>query len=140
MQSRLQTTALVWIALGILSPFLVSCVTTTSGTADDNPRVISQQEIQALGEIGDAYSLIQHYEPRWLETRGQGSLRQPNEVVVYLDNSRQGGPESLRQLSVTNIQKIEFLPPAEANMKFGSGHANGAIMVSLKKGQSPGSR
>jgi hypothetical protein len=119
---------------------LASCVTTTPGTADDDPRVISQQEIQAIGDIGDAYTLVQHYEPSWLETRGQGSLRQPNEVVVYLENSRQGGPESLRQFSVINIQKIEFLPPAEANMKFGSGHANGAIMVSLKEGKNPGSR
>lgn len=140
MRLRLQITAPLWIALGIFLFVLSSCVTTTPGTTDDDPRVISRQEIQELGDTGDAYSLVQHYEPRWLEKRGDGSLRRPNEVVVYLENSRQGGPESLRQLSVTNIQKIEFLPPAKANMEFGSGHANGAIMVYLKEGKNPGSQ
>lgn len=140
MNPRLQMTAPVWIAL-VAYPFLLaSCVATTEGTVDENPRVISQKEIQDLGPGGNAYTLVQHYNPRWLETRGQGSINSPSEVAVYIDEHKQGGPSALRQVSTTDVQKIEFLPPDQATMEYGSGHENGAIMVYLKTGRTPRSR
>jgi len=127
----------VWIALMFVAPLLVSCVATKSDGGDDSPGVISRQEIKELGNTGNAYTLIQHYEPQWLETRGQGSINKQNEVAVYIDEGRQVGISTLRQVSVTDVEKIEFLPPSEATMEFGSGHGNGAIMVSLREGRNP---
>jgi hypothetical protein len=121
-------------------PFLLAaCVTTKSesGSSEYSPNTITQTEIQELGDVVDAYTLIQHYHPRWLEKRGQSSIERPGDVIVYVEHSRQGGPTTLRQVAVANVQKIEYLPPGEATMQYGSGHDNGAIRVHLKDGSSP---
>jgi hypothetical protein len=137
MRHRLLMTISGWLAFMALSLLFVSCMTTEAGSGDASPGVISREEIQELGNTGDAYTLIQHYEPQWLETRGQGSINRKNEVVVYIEGGRQPGVSSLRQVSVTDVQKIEFLGPSEATMEYGSGHGNGAIMVHLREGRNP---
>lgn len=126
----------VFVVLPIL---LMGCVTTdsSSGSSGHSPDVISQKEIQEMANVADAYTLVQHYHPQWLEKRGRSSIERPGDVVVYVEDSRQGSPNALRQVAVANVQKIEFLPPGEATMQYGSGHDNGAIRVHLKDGSSP---
>ncbi len=129
---------LAWSALVIVPLFLTACVASSqSGSSDDDPDVISEEEIQDIGEVGDAYTLIQHYEPQWLRKRGQGSINKENEVVVYIEDNRQGGPNALRQIDISNVRKIEYLSASEANLEFGSGHSNGAIMVYFRQGRKP---
>jgi len=129
---------LVWSALVIVPLLLMACVASSqSGSSDGDPDVITREEIQDIGEVGDAYTLIQHYESQWLRKRGQGSINKENEVAVYIEDSRQGGPNTLRQIDISNVRKIEYLSASEANMEFGSGHSNGAIMVYLRQGRNP---
>lgn len=139
MRYRTPLPSSTWLVLSVL-PFLVlGCVTTNGGqgSSDNSPDVISQTEIQEIGNVVDAYTLVQHYHPQWLEKRGRSSIERPGDVVVYVEHSRQGGPSTLRQVAVANIQKIEYLSPGEATMEYGSGHDNGAIRVHLKDGSSP---
>jgi len=132
-------TLLAWGAWFSLPLLLAACVTTQSGNgaSEHSPNVITQTEIQELGDVLDAYTLVQHYHPRWLEKRGRSSIERPGDVVVYVEHSRQGGPATLRQIAVANVQKVEYLSPGEATMQYGSGHDNGAIRVHLKDGSSP---
>lgn len=130
------------LSLSVFAVFpilLMGCVTTdsSSGSSEYSPNVISQSEIQEMANVVDAYTLVQHYHPQWLQKRGRSSIERPGDVVVYVEDSRQGNPSALRQVSVANVQKIEFLPPGEATMQYGSGHDNGAIRVHLKDGSSP---
>src|SRR6056297_1233980 len=118
MQYRTPLNLSTWLVLSLF-PFLVlGCVTTEGGQggAENSPGVISQQEIQEIGDVVDAYTLVQHYHPQWLEKRGRSSIERPGDVVVYVEHSRQGGPSTLRQVAVANVQKIEYLSPGEATM------------------------
>lgn len=139
MRYRTPLTRLTWLVLLVLPFVALGCVTTDGGqgSSGHSPNVISQKEIQEIGDVVDAYTLVQHYHPQWLEKRGRSSIERPGDVVVYVEHSRQGGPSSLRQISVANVQRIEYLPPGEATMEYGSGHDNGAIRVHLKDGSSP---
>lgn len=137
MRYQLRDLFLLNTALLLLAVGLSGCSGMSESSSDGDPRVISQEEIQDIGDVGDAYTLIQHYEPQWLEKRGRSSINRTADVVVYIENSRQGGPETLRQISVSNVDKIRFMSASDASMEYGSGHDNGAIIVHLKKGRNP---
>lgn len=103
-----------------------------SGGASGDPDVISQQAIQDAGPVRNAYALVQRLRPTWLEKRGGRTIRNPSDVVVYVDGSRRGGPDALRQLNVINVNSIEYLDENQATLRYGSGHDHGVIEVNLK--------
>lgn len=124
------------IAFLLLFGTLVGCATAgQSSSSQGSPNVISQEDIQKVGEISNAYSLIRRLHPQWLQKRGRGSISNPGDIEVYVEGSRQGPPSVLRQISVMDVENITFLPPDEATMRYGSGHDNGVIQVNLKGGE-----
>lgn len=129
---RIRQTYISQIALFVCLLMLTACVTTEKGSSGNDPTVITQEEIQGVGEISDAYNLVRRLEPQWLEKRGRNSLQQPGDITVYVEDNRQGGPEALRSIDVVDIESIEFLRADEATMRYGSGHDNGVILVNLK--------
>lgn len=78
-----------------------------------------------------AYQAVSRLRPKWLRRRGQISMRDPSagEVVVYLDGVRYGGARSLEGIRADVVEQMEFLDSAQATMRFGTGHAGGAILV-----------
>jgi hypothetical protein len=92
--------------------------------------VISQQEI-AESQFGTAYDLVRARRPRWLSTGGTTAARSPggNVVVVYVNKTRMGGPESLRSIAVSGVGSIRYYDATSANMEFGNGHLGGVIQV-----------
>ena len=57
------------------------------------------------------------------------ALEAEGDVVVYLDQSRLGGPESLRTIQVTGVTVVRHYSASEAEARFGPGHLHGAIQV-----------
>jgi len=80
----------------------------------------------------NAYELIQTHRPAWLRKRGENSIRNDGDIVVYLNNARMGGPSSLQQIVTTTITSVQFLDPGTATYRFGNGHPYGAIVVSTQ--------
>jgi hypothetical protein len=80
----------------------------------------------------DVLSLVQSLRPRWLRVRGASSIAGRETVQVYLDGSRLGGPESLRQLSTHSIGSLRYLDGLEATQRWGLDHGAGAIVVSTQ--------
>ncbi|MFO8099986.1 MAG: hypothetical protein R6T83_10260 [Salinibacter sp.] len=111
----------------------VGCAT-TQGASGGSQNVITQEEIQDVSGISNAYNLVRRLHPQWLEKRGRSSVSNPGDVVVYVNGSRQGGPSALREVDVIDVETIRYLPPDRATMRHGSGHDNGAVEVSLKGG------
>lgn len=122
------------MALFIFPLVLAACAPTGESTSGNDPTVISRAEIQGAEDSSNAYTLVQQFHPEWLKKRGQSSIRQPGDIVVYVDNSRRGGPDALRRINVIDVELIEFLRPDKATMRYGSGHDHGAILVHLKEG------
>ena len=116
----------VLVVLGLL--VLTACATAAPGTTRIRADQISHQEIVDQGPCS-AWELVQNLRPIWLRKRGQTSFTQETDVVVYLDSTRMGYRDSLRQIDAHNIDYIEYMDARRATVRFGTGHVNGAILV-----------
>lgn len=110
---------------------MVACIGGEQLSGGD-PDKITQEQIQQVGTTSNAYVLVQRLHPDWLQKRGSSSVSRISDVVVYVEGSRRGGPDTLRQISVMNVKSIEHLDSNEATLEYGSGHDHGAIRVELK--------
>lgn len=114
--------------------FLVACA---SSTGTQSPRrstnLITAEEI-AASTARDAFEVVQLLRPAWLVTRGIASPNNPrsNVPAAYINNSRLGDIENLRNVSALSIAEIRLLSPNDATTLYGTGHVGGAIMVKTK--------
>ena len=94
-------------------------------TADELATVDAQNALQA----------VQRLRPSFLQTRGgaASSLTQgAQDVVVYVDQTRMGGPSTLAQIPITDVKEIQYLNASDATQRYGTGHSAGAIIVIRK--------
>ena len=109
---------------------IAACGTTGSGSA--TPRgdrnLVTSDELRQ-GVSSNLYEFLQSTRPMWLRKRGQSSILNEGDIVVYLDDSRLGGPETLRTIVPTHVQQMRFLDASAAQQRFGVGHSHGAILV-----------
>ena len=95
-----------------------------------NSNLIDREELESSTAI-DAYALVQQARPNWLHQRGAISLRDPTAGViqVYFDGQQFGDVNKLREINTQNVRELRFLGAAEAQMRYGVGHAGGVIEV-----------
>ena len=95
--------------------------------------VILEEEILDSG-ASNAYDLVQIRRPQWLRVRGNQSMSNPSPETptVYFDNTRMGGSDALRSISLAAVQSIRFLSAAQANLRWGVGNSHGAIVISTE--------
>jgi hypothetical protein len=53
-------------------------------------------------------------------------------VIVYVDGTRMGGVQELKRIPSQDVREIRFLSASDAQLRYGTGHAAGAIQVTLK--------
>ena len=114
---------------------LAACASTGGGgaaTAGDRS-VLSAEELRA--EPGRSlFEVIRQRRPQWLARRGASSLQgADDDVAVYQDGVRVGGPSVLANLQVTVVESVRFLSAAEATTRYGTGHPHGAILVVTRR-------
>lgn len=94
--------------------------------------MITTDDLQR-GHWSNAFDLIEALRPRWLNNRGSDTIiGTPTEVQVYLNDSRLGGPQTLRGVSVTGITSVQFIDGVSAAGRWGADHGNGAILISTR--------
>ena len=89
--------------------------------------VITREQIQQNG-YRTAYDAVEALHAPWLVTRADG-LRTQREVLAYLDNTRLGGVETLRQVYAAQILRITWIDAPTAINRWGVDHSQGVIMV-----------
>ncbi len=91
--------------------------------------LITREEVQA-SQGRNAYEVVEFLRPAWLRKRG-GAVGVENDgaVVVYMDDTRLGPTDALRQIEKTAIASIRFLDPVSAQARYGLNHSYGAIQV-----------
>ncbi len=96
-----------------------------------NSNVIEGTEIEASTAL-DAYALVQEARPNWLHSRGTISIQDPGAgaLQVYLNGNQFGDVNRLREIRRSEIRELHFLGPADAQLRYGVGHAGGVIEVS----------
>ncbi len=108
---------------------------------------ITLEEIEG-GRYANAYDMVQGLRPEWLRPRGALSIGeaargtgagaqlnvQPGQeqLLVYLEQARLGGPESLRQIDPRNLSSATFLDQSAATYRFGPGHLHGVILLTSR--------
>ena len=86
-------------------------------------------------DVQNALQAVQRLRPNFLQNRGgaASSLTQgPQDVVVYVDQTRMGGPSTLSQINIADVKEIQWLNGTDATQRFGTGHGSGAIIVIRK--------
>jgi hypothetical protein len=101
---------------------------------------ISRAEVDAgVWPGGTAYDLIRARRPRMLIARGVSTTlvarsggtapRMTRGIKVYVDGVPVGGVETLTSIPATAVQDVRWLSAVEATTRYGTGNANGAIIV-----------
>jgi hypothetical protein len=99
-----------------------------------DPDRITAEELANL-DVQNALQAVQRLRPRFLQTHGGGSTsitQGPQEVVVYVDQTRMGGPRALADIPITEVREIQYLNGPDATQRYGTGHGSGAIIVIRK--------
>lgn len=123
----------------------------TGAATKSNPDLITTAEIDATPNARDAYDLIQRLRPSWFTRTRSGGIsisgstagtngswnEAAGAVAVYLDNSRIGDINALREVKATSISTIRFLDPSTATATLPGvppGVIAGAIVITSRIG------
>lgn len=135
---RLFTCLAVAIVAISASACAASSGSTTGTRSTRSPDVISRADIEATS-TGNAYDLVNRLRPQWLRATGVGSVSGGNPstygIVVFLDNVRLGGVETLRNVDSRGIMSIRYLTPERAATSLsgvGMEPISGAIVVTTR--------
>jgi hypothetical protein len=122
------------LAFLVLAVLLASCASSGSRSGGRDRDIITAEEIADV-QVATAYDIVQTLRPEYLRTRGLRSMgaSQPQGAVVYVDNVRRGGPESLRTLPRESVLEIRYLNGADATTMYGTNHGDGAILVRTRR-------
>jgi hypothetical protein len=118
----------------------------TPPSASSRPRpskqlyLITPMEIEAEGSrYATAYDLVKSLRPSMLLTRSAPTPRpapgvpwQSRGVRVVLDGLDFGNIESLTTISAQTVLEIRFLSPIDATTRYGTGHMDGAIVITSR--------
>lgn len=118
--------------LALASALLLASCTARAGapTPRSDPNLITAEEI-ASRQTQTLYDAVRVLRPAWMMRSRPTTLMPQNEgeLIVYLDGTRFGNIDSLRQLVPNAVQAIRYYSPSAAEARFGPGHLHGAIEV-----------
>ncbi|MGV3710008.1 MAG: hypothetical protein ACO1Q7_14325 [Gemmatimonas sp.] len=114
-----------WSAALVLS--LAACKSTQGGRPTADASIINRAQILE-GSYRTAYDVVQALHPNWLSRRSQ---RRGNADIiwVYVDNSRYGDVNSLRNVQASSINNIRRIDGGTATTRWGLGHGEGVLMI-----------
>lgn len=122
------------LTLIALSGILTACAPSPPGERNSRDRnLIAAEEIQRSNS-NDLHALVARHRPQWIRGRNSAaiSLQPGEEVAVYFDRTRYGGPEALRGVPLDGVRSIRFFSGPDAQQRFGLDHRRGAIVVSFR--------
>jgi hypothetical protein len=99
-----------------------------------DPNVITEAELSSRSTL-TARQAIEQLRPQFLRIRGTTTLgnAQTGDVIwVYVDGTRMGQLDVLHNIGVHEVREIRYLNPSEATNRYGTGHVQGAILVTRK--------
>ncbi len=132
----------VTLSIFLIAFLLVAgaCATTSTDGSRNKSGTITLEEIDEAGLVFiNAYEIVRQFRPQWLVKRGTVNINPGGQggqlvdyVVIYVDNIRQGDPETLRSITAQSVQEIEHFNVAQAQRLGPRGHPHGAIVVRTK--------
>lgn len=121
-------TALVALVVGSVGACSMSSSGQTASSSDRN--TVSREELAATNSA-TVYEALERVRPQWLNTRGPVSMTDSQEARpnVYMNGTRVGELEYLREVYVVDVRELRFWPAGEASARFGMGNPRGVIEI-----------
>ena len=127
--------SLRWLTMLLLASVVTACASAGSGGPRTDRNLLTREQIQETNKQ-NAYEVVESLRSNWLRSRGPTSLNSRDaEVLVYIDDSRLGGVETLRTISTAMVQSIRWYDGIAATGRWGLDHGAGVIYVSTREGQ-----
>ena len=126
-------------AIGLVAGLLIG-MHTPAATPTMQPmsaparHAITEDEIRASG-ARSLWQLLSEMRPQWLRSRGVDVLTpsadplQTSGLRVYLNGELLGGLDTLDEVSIDAVTRIEFLDASAAVLRWGAGNGDGAILL-----------
>jgi hypothetical protein len=116
--------------VAILVAATVGCASGPGRAGAANENRVSQEELVQTN-ARNVYDALTTLRPSWLTTRGAVSINDPSEAEanVYMNGTRMGGLEYLRQVSIMDVSELRYWAAGEAGARFGMGNPRGVIEV-----------
>lgn len=105
--------------------------TQTQSAPRSDRNTLVAADLQAA-QASNLYDIIRALRPQWLDARPQAG---GDPINVYMDDSRLGGIEVLRTMTITNIRRIRWLDPSAAQGRYGLNNRGGAIAIETERGR-----
>jgi hypothetical protein len=126
----------MYAAIGRLAVFLLflaapACTARPSTKPAPDRNLITREQITEH-RFNTAYEAVEALHANWLSTRGTDSFQSPGQVWVYLDNTKLGGVERLREIGASTIGSIRYYDGISATARWGLDHGHGVIFVSSR--------
>ena len=112
-----------------------ACATSNAGPRNSTDHTVITREQIRQNNFTNAYDAVANLHSNWLQKRGADSFLTPGEILVYFDDVKLGGTETLRSVASSSIVSIRFFDGIAATNRWGVGHSNGVILVSSRTGQ-----
>lgn len=129
---KFTTTAALVVVIATMACASSSGGTESAQTAPPSSRrsneVMTEQELRVSTAL-NALEAVRQHRPVWLRSRGATSRGTQAEAVIYFNDVRMGGVESLAQFNVGSIKELRYYNATEATNRWGTGHSAGAIVV-----------
>ena len=126
---RVCTVALLLTAIACSSSTLAR-----ESTPRPSPNLITADEISKTS-VQNALEVVQKLRPAMLRraTISSANAQSRGEIVIYIDNTRYGPVDNLRQIPSSSIALVRYFSASESQLKWGSGHPGGVIEVVTKR-------
>jgi hypothetical protein len=158
-RKRRRGTPLAVVAAAVVALGSAACASSSSSSKAAGDAATSGQKASATFITADeiarvnvqnGYEAVQKLRPALLRQRqvasanGQGGVSKDapritgtnvsaGQLVVYVDGTRLGDIDQLRQISASSIASLRYYSASEAQLKWGSGHPGGVIEVTSKR-------
>jgi hypothetical protein len=116
------------LAASLLLLASLACQRGPAGPRPD-PSVLTQAEMREHN-FTNVYDAVAALRPNWLTVRGADSFQSPSQLWVYFDQTRLGGVDQLRPITVASVAWVRHYSGTEATTRWGINHGSGVIFVS----------
>lgn len=115
-----------------------ACTASSGNSGSSRPRgdrnLLTQEQIRESNHQ-TLYDVVQSLRSNWLHDRGVDSFSNPTQILVYMDDVRLGGVETLRSIPTLGISYVRWYDGIAASGRWGLDHGKGVIYVSSSPGR-----
>ena len=119
-----------WLGMLLITLLVSACASSGGGGPRLDRNLLTREQIQDTNRQ-NIYEVVESLRSNWLRTRGPTSLTSRDaEVLVYIDDNRLGGVETLRTINASVVEYIRWFDGITATGRWGLDHGAGVVYVS----------